>query len=275
MYKLINSEAYKVRVKRHCSTFCLIFIIIFFIMNCIDFKQNFKLNTVSASEIDPNKKIIYLTFDDGPSPLTDKVLDILKENGVKATFFLIGNQIKENESTVKRIYNEGNSIGLHTYTHKNRKIYSSENNFMKEMNNTREEINRVVGIKPDILRFPGGSRKHLSENLLKNLHKNNYKVYDWNIVTSDGLRAKTPPQKLFNEAISNKNKVNPIILLMHCDYMHKNTCKALPKIIKFYKDNGYEFKIITSDTPELYFPIYSKSNSTILKNLLQFVNKTL
>ena len=80
------------------------------------------------------KKIIYLTFDDGPSyKVTNKVLDILKENEVKATFFLIGNQIKDKEDVVKRIYEEGNSIGLHTYTHNFKKIYCDEDKFIQEM----------------------------------------------------------------------------------------------------------------------------------------------
>lgn len=236
------------------------FVTIFLITSCINLKCNYELNTVNASEMDKNdKKVIYLTFDDGPSILTDKILDILKTNNVKATFFLIGNQIKEEEPTVKRIYNEGHTIGLHTYTHKDGKIYSSNSVFIKEMNDTRDEINRVVGIKPNIIRFPGGSRNHLNKNMLRKLHELNYEVYDWNVVTSDGIRASTPPEKIFKEATGDKDKPNPIILLMHCDYMHKNTCKALPRIIKFYKDNGYEFKVITDHTPELYFPI-SKNN---------------
>ncbi|MEY8001819.1 polysaccharide deacetylase family protein [Clostridium sp. Mt-5] len=223
-------------------------------VNCIDFQNSY----AAEPNVTGNEKVIYLTFDDGPSPLTNKVLDILKEKDVKATFFLIGNQIRENESTVKRIYDEGNGIGLHTYTHKNRKIYSSQDAFIKEMDNTREEINRVVGVKPNIIRFPEGSRKRLNKNMLQKLHGYNYRVYDWNIVTSDGLNAKTPPEKLFRQATKSKNKPNPVILLMHCDYMHKNTCKALPRIINYYKQEGYEFKIITNNTPELYFPISKK-----------------
>ncbi|MGN0144917.1 MAG: polysaccharide deacetylase family protein, partial [Clostridium sp.] len=102
-----------------------------------------------------NNKTIYLTFDDGPSyKVTNKVLDVLKENEVNATFFLIGNQIKGKEDVVKRIYNEGNGIGLHTYTHKINKIYSSDDAFMKEMIECRNEINRVIGISPNIIRFP-------------------------------------------------------------------------------------------------------------------------
>ncbi|MFL0198499.1 polysaccharide deacetylase family protein [Clostridium sp. WILCCON 0269] len=243
------------KIKRYYFIVWLIFLSIFLITDCIGFQYSDRLNVRAASNTAYDEKVIYLTFDDGPSVITDEVLDILKTNNVKATFFLIGNQIEENKSTVKRIYDEGHSIGLHTCSHKIRKIYSNQNAFIKEMNNTREEISSVVGIKPNIIRFPQGSRKHLNKSMLKKLHEYNYKVYDWNIVISDGIKAKTPPEKLFREATGGKDKPNPIILLMHCDYMHKNTCIALPRIINYYKQNGYEFKIITDDTPELYFPI--------------------
>lgn len=83
--------------------------------------------------------------------------------------------------------------------------------------------------------------------MLEKLHRYNYRVYDWNIVTSDGIKANTSPAKLFKEATGDKS--DPIILLTHCEYMHKNTCKALPQIINYYKQNGYEFNIITHDIP--------------------------
>ena len=203
-----------------------------------------------------DKKIIYLTFDDGPSyKVTNKILDILKENEVKATFFLIGNEIKDKEDVVKRIYNGGHSIGLHTYTHNFRKIYCDEDKFIQEMLSCRSEIKEVIGIEPNIIRFPGGSYKHLSKSYLKKLHDNNFRVYDWNIDNCDGLNPKIQPYNLYTKAIKGSDKMDNIILLMHCTDMNKNTCKALPKIINYYKSQGYEFKLITDDTAELYFPI--------------------
>ncbi|MCB2307451.1 polysaccharide deacetylase [Clostridium estertheticum] len=202
-----------------------------------------------------DEKVIYLTFDDGPSVMTDKVLDILKTNGVNATFFLIGNQIKGYEDMVKRIYTQGNSIGLHTYTHTYNKIYSSRKGFISEMLKSQDEINSIIGVKPTIIRFPSGSSKHLTKGFLEELHGYNFKVYDWNAVMSDGVNCNTPPDKLYREATKTTVREHPIMLLMHCDYMHKNTCKALPRVIKFYKDHGYEFKIINDKTPEVYFPI--------------------
>jgi len=221
----------------------------------------------SIKNADKEKKMIYLTFDDGPSLITGKVLDILKENDVKATFFLVGNQICGLENVVKRINNEGHSIGLHTYTHKFKIIYSNRNVFIKEMLDCRNSINKVVGISPNIIRFPGGSRKRLSETYLNKLHSYNFKIYDWNVEISDGINPKISPDRLYRNATKGSEELSSIILLLHCDYMHKNTCRALPKIIKYYKEQGYEFKIISEDTPEIYFPITGKTFNLIDKLL--------
>ena len=244
--------------------FLLYFITIFFMI--FDFNKNvlaivqntpipIKDLNISIKKVTDEKKLIYLTFDDGPSIITDKVLDILKENNVKATFFIIGNQIKGFENVVKRIHDDGHGIGLHTYTHKFKLIYSSRDTFIEEMLHCRNEINKITGTSSNIIRFPGGSSKRLTKAYLNKLHSYNYKIYDWNIVTLDGINPKTSPNELYREAIINDKELSSIILLLHCDYMHINTYKALPKIIKYYKEKGYEFKTISDDTPELYFPI--------------------
>ena len=216
------------------------------------------ITTSLEENISSDKRIIYLTFDDGPSVVTTKILDTLKENNVKATFFLIGNQISGLEKVVRRIHDEGHSIGLHTYTHRFKRIYSSSDNFITEMLNCRDEINKLTGTSPSIIRFPGGSRKRMTYAFLNKLHSYNFKVYDWDMETLDGINPKITPSRLFMQATKGYEEISPIILLLHCDYMHTNTCLALPKIIDFYKVRGYEFKIITEDTPELYFPIVKK-----------------
>ena len=240
--------------KKYLSGIEVLLLVTFYLfVNCYSFISP-KVLAYSLLSKD-EEKVIYLTFDDGPSVMTDSVLDILKENHVKATFFLIGNQIKGQEAVVKRIYNEGHSIGLHTYTHTYKKIYPSRKGFINEMLKTQSEINSLTGIKPTIIRFPFGSRKHLTMSFLEQLHSYNFKVYDWNANMSDGIKARTPIDQLYREATKTTITEHPIILLMHCDYMHKNTCVALPKVIKFYKNNGYEFKIIDDGTPENYYPI--------------------
>lgn len=234
----------------------IFFLGFFIVLVCNSAKeQNTKLTFLSN-----DKKVIYLTFDDGPSDIiTGKILDVLKENNVKATFFLIGNQINGLEDVVKRIHNEGHSIGLHTYAHKFKKVYSNKDNFIKEMLQCRDKVNEVIGVSPNIIRFPGGSRKRLTEEYLNTIHSCNFRIYDWNVETIDGLNPKASSNKLYRQATKSSEKISPIILLLHCDYMHKNTCSALPSIIKYYKDEGYEFKPITESTPEFYYPIGKKT----------------
>lgn len=203
------------------------------------------------NNVESNSKVVYLTFDDGPAgKVTNDVLDILKNNSVHSTFFLIGCQIKDQEDLVKRIYDEGNSIGLHSMTHKKNSLYCSNEQFLKEMISTQELISTVVPIKPTILRFPFGCNNNtykISKSMVDLLHDNNLKIYDWNTDSGDGANPNSAPSTILKNAKSTKDRV---ILLMHCSYLSKNTVKALPSIIQYYKDNGYEFKTIDENTPE-------------------------
>lgn len=211
--------------------------------------QNLLMHTVLADE----KKIIYLTFDDGPAgKVTTNVLDILKQESVPATFFLIGSQIKGQEDLVKRMYNEGHALGLHSMSHNRNILYHSNEEFLKEMLDTQQIINSIVGIKPTILRFPFGCNNNcykISQSMVDLLHQNNLKIYDWNTDSGDGAHPNASPSTFIKNSKSDKERV---VLLMHCAYMSKNSTKALPSIIKYYKDNGYEFKVIDENTPEEY-----------------------
>lgn len=241
----------------------LLILIIFLITSCvfnyISTPKNLYSSIPTQSKslsVNTDKKLVYLTFDDGPSNIvTNKILDILKEQNIKATFFVVGSKIEGREEILKRIYSEGHTIGLHTYTHKYRKIYSSEDTFIEEMDKTAEEVKRVLNIEPRAIRFPSGSKQHLSYSLLEKLHERNYTIYDWNLSLSDGIDYNTPANKLYEEATAKCINPNRIFLLAHCDQPNKNTCDALPKIIKHYKDLGYEFEAIKNDTPEYHFRV--------------------
>lgn len=199
-------------------------------------------------------KFAYLTFDDGPTyVVTAALLDVLKEENVKATFFVVGKEIEGKESILMRIYNDGHSIGLHTYSHNFKKIYRSTQDFINEMEKTSNKIQKVTGFAPKIIRFPGGSSKHLNAFNLDELHKNNFKVFDWNVNISDGIDPTLSPSQLIKKSQIIKGNKNVAIILMHCNSNNKNTVKALPGIIKYYEDLGYEFQPITEDTPEYYY----------------------
>lgn len=201
-------------------------------------------------------KIAYLTFDDGPTyVVTAALLDVLKKENVKATFFVVGKEIEGKESILKKIYLEGHSIGLHTYSHNFKKIYKSTDNLISEMTKTSNKIQEVIGISPKIIRFPGGSSKHLNALSLETLHKNSFKVYDWNVNIYDGINPNLSVSQLIENSKIIKGNKNSAIILMHCNFNNKNTVKALPKIIKHYKESGYKFETITEFTPEYYYKI--------------------
>lgn len=206
-----------------------------------------------SGDINPSK-YAYLTFDDGPTyVITNALLDVLKNQNIKATFFVVGKEIEGKESILKRIYDEGHGIGLHTYSHNFKKIYRSTEDFINEMTKTSYKIEEVIGFAPKIIRYPGGSSKHLTTSTLQAIHKNNYKVYDWNVNIYDGINPNLSPSQLFKNSQIIKGNKNVAIILLHCNFNNKNTVKALPEIIKYYVALGYQFKAITEDTPEYYY----------------------
>jgi peptidoglycan-N-acetylglucosamine deacetylase len=213
-------------------------------------------NQSSKPQAQNKEKVVYLTFDDGPDPkVTPQILDILKKYDIKATFFVIGNQIKNRESVLKRIDEEGHSIGLHSWTHKYKFIYQNNQNFISEMNDTFNEVKKITGVETRIIRFPGGSSKRLTTQFLDKLHAENYYIYDWNATTGDGIASKNSPEQLYENLLSYTPKASFRIVLMHNRSNDINTPKALPKIIEHYQELGYRFDVLTQNTPEYYFRI--------------------
>lgn len=208
--------------------------------------------------ISDTKKIAYLTFDDGPSKNTELILDILKDNDVHATFFIISPYIDPHIKFVKRAYAEGNAIGNHTADHEFQYVYTCEEAFFKSFNKQQDFIKDVTGNDCTIFRFPGGSHntivrnsrgKDFTKNLTYKLNEIGVNVYDWNVDSGDAKGNNIPASTLIQNVsreIKDKdgNYKNPAIILMH-DCMTKNTTvEALPGIIKVLKDAGYEFGIL-------------------------------
>lgn len=220
------------------------------------FDESARVHADEPEENHGEKKEVYLTFDDGPTPgVTERILDVLKEKNAKATFFVVGKEIDQRENVLKRIYDEGHAIGVHTYSHNFKKIYSSEDKFVSENIEAAQKVKEITGYTPTVLRFPGGSSSHLSENLLEKLHENNFKVYDWNCSIEDGVKPYLSSSSLFANAKKVRGDQNRIIILMHCNSNNKTTVEALPEIIDYYRQQGYEVKPITKDTEEFYYRI--------------------
>lgn len=199
------------------------------------------------------KGVIYLTFDDGPSSVTGSILDILKEEKVKATFFITG---EGSDTLLKREYEEGHSIGLHTYSHNYSFIYSSVDNYFKDINMVNDRLERLTGFKSRLIRFAGGSsntisrkyNKGIMSELAKEVINRGYLYYDWNIDSKDA-KGVSNCDIVYNSVVNNLSKDRVNIILMHDS--KKCTSKVLKNIIKYGKEKGYEFLKITPDTKML------------------------
>lgn len=196
-----------------------------------------------------DKKRAFLTFDDGPSSVTNTILDTLKQQNVKATFFVLGSQVEKMPDVVKRIYDEGHYIANHGYSHVYENIYSSPQAVLDEYNMCNESVKKVIDVpeyNSHLFRFPGGlvggeyaDIKNQANELLK---QNNIMHVDWNALNGDAetnnLSIEFELARL-QETTQNKNS---IVILMHDAPAKKVTAEALPQIIEYLRNQGYEFK---------------------------------
>lgn len=219
-----------------------------------------KTNTMDSkrkSTYSIQKKVVYLTFDDGPNNIiTNGVIDVLNEYNVKGTFFIVGKEINRREKTMKRICKEGFGIGLHSYTHNLKHIYKNPDIFIKEMEDTNKLLYNITGCSTKIIRFPGGSSGRLDSAFIDKLHSHGFKIFDWTNSAEDGLHPEYSSKQLYETALKqypSKMVAPGIIILFHNNSNNKNTITVLPRIIEYYKKDGYEFDIITEKTPEFYF----------------------
>ncbi|NMB07041.1 MAG: polysaccharide deacetylase [Tissierellia bacterium] len=200
-----------------------------------------------AQEAKENKKIAYLTFDDGPSPnVTPQILDILDEYDVKATFFVIGNLAEKYPDIIKRINESGHGIGNHSYSHSYKNIYKNTTNFLNELKATDKVLKNILGdsFESNIIRFPGGSFGQQKAPFRKAAIDNGYSYYDWNALNGDAEGKKLSKNKLVQRLKSTTNGQKKLIVLMHDMGGKQTTVDALPEIIEYLQQNGYEFGII-------------------------------
>lgn len=202
--------------------------------------------------------VIYLTFDDGPSnTITPKVLDILKEENVKATFFVI-NKSNNLNYLIKRAYDEGHTIALHSATHNYSTVYSSVNAYFNDLTSIQNKVKGIIGTDSKIIRFPGGSSNTVSRNyssgimsiLVNEVTSRGYKYFDWNIGSGDAGGAKNSSD-VYNNVISGLSHSKTNVVLMHDFENNYKTLNALRDIIVYGKAHGYSFSNITNETPQV------------------------
>ena len=196
-----------------------------------------------------DNKRVFLTFDDGPSTsVTPYILDLLKEQNIKATFFVLGLKVESNPDLVKREYEEGHYIANHGYSHKYGEIYSSAQSVLDEYNKTNDSIKKALENEKYnslIFRFPGGSSggpyHDLKQEAKELLKQNGIASVDWNALTNDAAGANTKEKIMENFYNTVQNK-SSIVILMHDASDKILTYECLPEIIQYFKQNGYEFK---------------------------------
>lgn len=218
--------------------------------------------TVAGEPLDMEKKTIYLTFDDGPSTeVTSEILDVLKKEKVPATFFIIdyGND-QEKLALLKRALKQGCTIGIHGYSHDYSKIYSSVPAFMDNITTLQAKVKTDLGYDAFVMRFPGGSsntvskeyRKGIMTKLVKRVQKEGYMYNDWNVDSTDAEGNNIAVSTLVGNVMEECDPENYNVILMHDSDAKGTTAKALPKIIKWAKEEGYKFKAMKPGCPTIH-----------------------
>lgn len=226
--------------------------------NADDCKEVQKRLSSWRYETEDNKKIAYLTFDDGPSKyITDKILDILSEKDVKATFFILGSKIHENnyaKEALKRIAREGHAIGNHGFCHRYDVLYPGNivnvDNFISDMKKSEYAMKEVLGesFSTNVIRFPGGHGSWDTSAIDQVLQEKGYTYIDWNTLNGDGENQGLTPQHLLNRLKQTINDLqgndDVIVVLMHDTDEKESTAQYLSNAIDYLRSQGYEFKTL-------------------------------
>ncbi|OON90740.1 MAG: hypothetical protein ATN34_04525 [Epulopiscium sp. Nele67-Bin002] len=214
-------------------------------------------NVETDKAVEPKcEKIAYFTFDDGPSAgVTEAIMDELDRLNIKATFFVVGKEMQDKEDLIKRMFDDGHGVGLHTYTHNYDKVYSSTSMFLEEMKQVNDYINEIMGRDMGIkyIRFPGGSSGRLNQDMYDQIKAAGYNIFDWNVNIEDGVKPNATVEELVEAGKECSNKMTEKIILAHCNLNNWNTVKAIEGLYNYYTELGYRFEAITNDTPEFYY----------------------
>lgn len=202
-----------------------------------------------------NPRTMYLTFDDGPSEeCTDKVLDVLKEKNVKATFFLIGEYVEKYPEVAKRIAAEGHAIGIHCYRHDYGVLYESKESYLEDFQKAYDTIYKVTGVETKLFRFPGGSvnayNEDVREEIIEELTNRGFIYFDWNAGLEDAA-GNYEPQQLIENARSTTLGRKRIVMLAHDRVL--NTALCLGDLIDQFPE--YRMELLTDETEPIQFPI--------------------
>lgn len=205
---------------------------------------------------EPGDKVVYLTFDDGPSNLTIPVLDVLDRYGIKATFFVVGKTSEEDKEALRQTVNRGHTLAIHSYTHQYEEIYASPEAFLKDFSRMRDLIYDTTGVEPTIYRYAGGSvnsyNKKTARAITDEMNRRGYTYYDWNVDSGDAQHGSTA-ESIYQNVISQTTKYDKAIVLMHNSSVKKDTLDQLPRIIETLQSKGYRFAALDPTVQPINF----------------------
>lgn len=200
------------------------------------------------------EKTVYLTFDDGPSKFTENFLNILAKHKVKATFFVVGRSDPKSLEIMKRIVDDGHTLAPHTYTHVYNSIYASVESFLDDFNKIHGLIYETTGVKPTVLRFPGGTvnvhNRRIFRELSAEMLRRGYTFFDWDVSAADATKNATTASVL-NNIINGVHENGRNIVLMHDT--SEQTLKALERAIIYLKNKGFAFDRLTNEVAPVTF----------------------
>ena len=211
-------------------------------------------STTGKVNIKGNGGTIYLTFDDGPSSHTTRLLDILDKYDVKATFFVVNTGKID---TIARIHEEGHVVAMHTATHDFEEVYASTDAYFSDLKKIQSQIKKYCGFTSKLLRFPGGGSNTISKNycegimteLTEMVEEKGYTYFDWNVDSDDAGSARTATA-VYNNVVTGCAERKTSVVLMHD--IKGYTVDAIEDIIKWGLDNGYTFKVLTASSPTFH-----------------------
>ncbi len=206
-----------------------------------------------------NKKFAHLTFDDGPSNNTLKLLDVLDKCNAKATFFVVYKEGFDN--VYKEIVNRGHVLANHTYSHSYKKIYSSAEAFINDVETLDNKLKEITGKEPSkILRFPGGSNMgymnghdDISQSIFRALEDRGYTYFDWNVDSADATKMTLDKESIVRSVLDGSSNVNTANILMHDTDAKYTTLEAIPEILEGLKAQGYVFMPLNHDSAAIRF----------------------
>ncbi len=201
------------------------------------------------------EKTAYLTFDDGPSSLTPKVLDLLDEYDAKATFFVVCKNNEEYAKYLPEIVKRGHTLALHSYSHSYSQIYASQDAFLSDFEKVYDWVVENTGYTPSLFRFPGGSNNgssYVVTEIIDELERRGFQYFDWNVSSGDGSNLTTRENIIDNICNNIGNAEHPVVL-MHDGSGKNATLSALPTVLKRLSEKGYEFRALDKTVPSVHY----------------------